>query len=100
MRELKERMSNRNQHKSEQEMEKYESEKGGRMRAAFFQELCVIAVRSVMPEYITFSMLDLGVFPLMGFLPSKKTVSYRGIVLCCLSHAQRGLRIQSVSCCF
>lgn len=37
MRELKERMSNRNQHKSEQEMEKYESEKGGRMRAAFFK---------------------------------------------------------------
>ncbi len=100
MRELKERMSNRNQHKSEQEMEKYESEKRREDESSLFQELCVIAVRSDMPEYITFSMLDLGVFPLMSFLPSKKTVSYRGFVLCCLSHAQRGLRIESVSCCF
>lgn len=51
--------------------EKREDESG------LFQALRVIAVTSVMPDVFH---APLGSFPLMGFVPAKRTVCYLGIV--------------------
>lgn len=53
--------------------------KRGRMRAAFLRPF-VSLLSDLLCQSITFSTLDLGVFPLMGFVPAKKTVCYLGTV--------------------
>lgn len=67
--------------------------KRGRMIAAFFfQALCVIAVKSAMPEYHFFHA-RFGCFSSDGFSPGQENCALSWN--CCLSHAQRGLRIES-----
>lgn len=66
--------------------------KRGRMRAAFFRR-CVSLLSNLLCQSITFSMLSLGVFPVMGFLPRQENCA---LSWNCLSHAQRGLRTESM----